>query len=114
MIRLVLLLLKLVSKFTDLLERNCALTEEVQKLKAGHNSLVHKHDEVLKRVETLENDNSKWAQPVGQKPGPSNIQALVSSVTEELCDRKDNELNVVTHGLKEGNDASFNDRGCSV
>jgi hypothetical protein len=94
------LLLRLVNKITDLLEKNYSLSEEVRILKDKQTLFATQQDHLLRRIEDLEGNAPDWSQ-VGDRVSPESVQALVSSVSDELTERKEKELNIVIYGLKE-------------
>ena len=88
-------LLQLVSKVTELLERNNELSKEVAELK---NSRTH----LLSRVEALENKSGDWSPARSHlTASTSDISAMTCTVADELAERKEKELNVVIYGLPE-------------
>ena len=88
-------LLQLVNKITDLLEKNSELSNEVRVLKESHKSL-------LERVESLEQSSGEWkTQPTHLKAPLSDVNALTSTVADELIARKEKELIIVIYGLPE-------------
>ena len=93
------LLLKLVNKITDLLDQNYRLSLEVNELKVKQHSADERQNLLLKRIEDLENGKSGWIP--SSNNSTENVQAIVSSVSDELAERKDKELNLVIYGLKE-------------
>ena len=90
-------LLQLVVKVTEVLTKNSELHDMVRELKDCNRSLI-------KRIETLEEKSGDWS--TGQKhlsAPPCDVNALTSSVTDELIERQGKELNLVVMGLSECN-----------
>ena len=89
-------LLKLVVKVTEVLTTNSELQNEIQRLRQCN-------DDLLKRVETLEERSGDWSpQSSHHHRAPmSDVMALTSTVTDELQARKDKEQNLVIYGLQE-------------
>lgn len=95
------LLLSLINRLTDMIERNFSLSEEVSQLRKEQQLAAERQDQLLKRIEDLENSKSNWGHSTGNRPDIDCVQDIVGSVSDELAARKDKELNVVIYGLKE-------------
>ena len=97
------LLLKLMTKFTDLIEKNYVLNAEVNQLKADNVILSQKYDDLLSRVDELEKNRQDWStQGKNNLTAPvQDVMALTSTVADELQARKEKESNLVVQGLPE-------------
>ena len=97
------LLLKLMTKFTDLIEKNYVLNAEVNQLKADNVILSQKYDDQLSRVDELEKNRQDWStQGKNNLTAPvQDVMALISTVADELQARKEKESNLVVQGLPE-------------
>ena len=101
------LLLQVVQKLTDMIERNIALSDEIKALRekqAEHEKIQQQYEEnqksLLLRVQQLEEGSGNWSH-VGGNVEKNDVMAIVNTVANELEQRKEKELNVVIYGLPE-------------
>ena len=110
-------LLQLVLKVTDVLSKNNELQNEVNNLKMRNADLTREMEKMEKsltqRIEMLEDKSGEWAStgPKHFTAPPADVNALTSSVADELEARNSKTLNLVIVGLDEEEevDASEND-----
>jgi hypothetical protein len=95
------LLINLITKMSDLLEKNYSLNDQVRQLREENKVFRDRQSDLLQRIEDLENGHTNWSAPSHNAIAPTDVQALVSSVSDELTQRKEKELNIVVYGLKE-------------
>jgi len=87
-------LLNLVTKITDLLDKNSELTSELTEIKVNYKLLADRLDAIEKGREMLGQSKHVTA--------PFNdVNSLTSAVTDEMISRKEKELNVVIFGIDE-------------
>ena len=93
------LLVQLVTKLTDLLERNSELKEEILLLKNKQMTFENNQNDLLNRIKVLEDERVNF-----RNTGSNDVHAIVSTVADELEERKQKDLNVVIYGLVESTD----------
>jgi cell division septum initiation protein DivIVA len=95
-------LLQLVIKVTEVLTKNADLQDQIRDLKDHIRDLKESNKCLTERIQVLEDASGEWSTKQRHFTAPlPDINALTSTVADELQGRKDKEMNLVILGLEE-------------
>ena len=97
-------LLQLVVRFTDVINANGQLQNEIRHLKDEISDLKDCNKNLIERLEVLENKSGDWSNMSQQKHMTAPLQdvmALTSNISDEIAARKEKEMNFVIQGFPE-------------